>query len=233
MKINIKEYLADKERMHHNHISAGPFITISRNYGCDEESVVRSLIHKLNHMDGYDVKSNPWKYIDKEIIEESAVELGIKAFDVDHRVLAHHADGMTQWLSNFTHHYTLSDKKILDKVKDIIKAYARKGNVIIVGRGGVGVTKSMEHSLHIKLTAPLDYRIKVISRVKGVSALEAEEMIKRVDRERKAWAEHLIEEPLDNNVFDMIFNMEKLSIDEITNAMVGVLKQRELVPVHA
>lgn len=232
MKINLKDYLDERERMLSYQSIVGPVITISRNYGCDEESVVKSLITKLNNLQG-GLKPYPWKYIDKEILEDAARELGMKAFDVDHRVLLHNAEVVSEWLSGFTQHYKLPDTKILDKVKEIITTYGKKGNVIIVGRGGIGVTKSMENSLHIKLTAPLAHRIKTISHVKGISSIEAEQLANRVDKDRKAWAEHLIEKDLDPSVFDVIYNMETTSVDEITDMIVALLQKRGLVSVNS
>jgi len=228
MKINLKTYLEERERML-NSQSVGPVITISRDYGCDEESVVKLLISKLNHLNGIGLKSHPWRYIDKEILDESARDLGIKAYDVDHRVIAHHSEVISELLSSFTHHYRLPDKKIIEKVKEIITTYARKGNVVIVGRGGVGVTKSMENSLHIKLTAPLEFRAEVVSDFKGVSIAEAKELIHRVDKDRKAWAEHVVDQKITTDIYDMIFNMESTGVEEITDMIVMLLQKRELV----
>lgn len=233
MKINLKTYLEERERtLAQQQSVTGPVITISRNYGCDEESVVKSLIYKLNHLGGSGLKPHPWKYIDKEILEESASELGMKPREVNQRVISHHSDVVNEVLSGFLHHYRLPDKKILDKVKDIIMTYAQKGNVIIIGRGGIGVTRTLPNSLHIKLTAPLAHRMEVISKVKGISLAEAEQVIRQVDKERKAWAEHVVDKELNNSIFDMIFNMESTSIDEITDMMVALLQKRALVPAE-
>ncbi|WP_258098654.1 cytidylate kinase-like family protein [Marinoscillum pacificum] len=232
MKINLKTYLDERERVLAHQSVAGPVITISRNYGCDEEAVVKLLIQKLNNLGSGGLKSHPWKYIDKEILDESAAELGISATDVDHRIQLHHSDIVNDLLSGFNHHYRIRDKTILDKVKDIICTYAKKGNVVIIGRGGVGVTKNLPNSLHIKLTAPVQFRAEVIAKVKGVSISEAEEAIKRVDTDRKAWAEHLVDRKLNESIYDVTYNMETTSIDEITDMIVNILQKRALVPAE-
>jgi cytidylate kinase len=229
MKINLRDYLAERELMLQNRPLSGPVITISRNYGCDDKTVVHTLINKLNHLHEGGLKKHPWSYIDREIMEDSAKELGINTHDLDHRVLLHNVDHVSALFASFTHKYVIPDKKILQKVQEIILTYATKGNVIIIGRGGIGVTKSMKNSLHIKLGAPLDFRIAAVSQAKNISTIEAEEYIKRMDKYRKDWAEHLIDKPLDSSVFDVIFNMETTSIDEITNAIVALLQKRGLV----
>ncbi|WP_421876396.1 AAA family ATPase [Marinoscillum sp.] len=232
MKINLKNYLEERERLMAHQSETGPFITLSRSYGCDEESVIKSLIQKLNKLGSGGFKSHPWRYIDKEILEESAHELGMTSLDVDHRIQLHHADVVNDLLSVFNHHYHLPDKKIIDKVKDIICTYAKKGNVIIVGRGGIGVTRKLPNSLHIKLNAPLEHRIQVVSEVKKISATEAEKLIHKTDHSRKLWAEHLIDKAIDTSIFDLIFNMESTSVDEITDMIIAVLQKRALVPAE-
>lgn len=233
MKINLKNYLEERDRLQAFQSVEGPTLTISRNFGCDEEAVIQSLITKLNQLQGEGLKPHPWQYIDKEILEESAHELGIKAIDVDHRVRLHHSAIVNELLSGFTHHYRLPDQVIINKVKEIITTYAQKGNVIIVGRGGIGVTRSIKNSLHIKLTAPLAHRVAIVSKAKRISATEAKELIQRMDNDRKAWAEHLVEHEIDNSIFDLTFNMETATVDEITDLIISLLQKRGLVSPHS
>ena len=228
MKINLKNYLSDRDKSLHRPVVPGPVITISRAYGCDEHELVKSLIKRLNQLRDSGLKSHTWKYINKEIIEESAKQLKMQAYDLENRVMVHH-EPQSDWFANFDTHPKHSDTEIIDTIKDMITTYAKKGNVIIIGRGGIGVVKSMPNSLHIRLNAPLDYRIGLISRQMNMNPMDAEEMIRSIDNQRRKWSEHLVERPIEDGVFDLIFNTERLSVEEMTDQIVNLLISRKLV----
>ncbi|MBR09790.1 MAG: hypothetical protein CMP48_19150 [Rickettsiales bacterium] len=228
MKINLKNYMSEREKSLHKQSIPGPAITVSRTYGCDEHEFVKALIRKLNQLRDKGLKSHAWKYINREIIEESAKQLKMQAYDVENRVMVHH-EPQSEWFANFDSHKKLSDSEIIDVIKDMITTYAKKGNVIIIGRGGIGVVKSMPNSLHIRLNAPIDYRIGIVAKQMNMNPMDAEEMIRSIDNQRKKWAEHLIERPIDDAAFDLVFNMERMKVDEMSDQVVNLLVKRKLV----
>lgn len=230
INMNIKNYLDERDRVLPIPNVQGPVITISRSFGCNHEAVVGSLISKLNDLGVGGLKSHPWTYIDKEIIEEAASDLGMKTIDVEHRVLLHHSAVVTDLLSGFSQYYSLSDKTIIDDVKSVISGYAERGNVIIIGRGGVGVTRSIRNSVHVRLTAPLEYRAEVVAKANDINKLDAIAFIQRVDRDRRLWAEHLLEQKIDDSIFDLTFSMQSLRVSEITDIIINLMQKREMVP---
>ena len=228
MKINLKNYLSDRDKSNQKKIVPGPVITISRAYGCDEHDLVRALIKQLNQLRVSGLKTHAWKYINQEIIEESAKQLKMQAYDLENRVMIHN-EPESDWFANFDTHPKQSDTEIIDTIKDMITTYSKKGNVIIIGRGGIGVVKSMPNSLHIRLNAPLDYRIGLISKQMNMNPMDAEEMIRSIDNQRRKWSEHLVERPIEDGVFDLIFNTERITVDEMTDQIVNLLTRRKLV----
>ena len=50
--------------------------------------------------------------------------------------------------------YYKSDLKIRTTIAKVIRKFANEGNAIIVGRGGVAITRDIPLSLHIFLEAP-------------------------------------------------------------------------------
>ncbi|MCV9385211.1 cytidylate kinase-like family protein [Reichenbachiella ulvae] len=232
MKVNIKRYFEEREKMLATQTVPGPVITISRTYGCDEGAVLKALIGKLNALGPGGMKQHLWKYVDKEILDESAKVLGITPIDVEHRVFLHHSAVVNELLSGFSKDYNLSDKEIINNVKDVIDTYARRGNVVIVGRGGVGVVRYLRNSLHIQLTAPLEARAKWVSEKQELSREESIDLIRRMDSYRRTWTEHLIEQPIDDGIFDLSLNMQHLSVEEIADIIVSLMQKRRLVPLH-
>ena len=54
-------------------------------------------------------------------------------------------------------------------------------------------------------------------------------MIRSIDNQRRKWSEHLVERPIEDGVFDLIFNTERLSVEEMTDQIVNLLTSRKLV----
>lgn len=228
MKMNLKNYMEERDHALHTPDPPGPVITVSRSYGCEEQEFVKMLIRKLNHLRENGLKSHAWKSVKKEVIEQSAKTLKMQSYDVENRVMVHH-EPQSEWLAVFDAHQKWPDSKILETIKEQMLAYAEKGNVILIGKGGVGVLKSLENSLHIRLTAPFDYRVSRIARKMNMNSSLAEDMVRSIDQQRKKWAEHLVEESIHDSDFDLVFNMERMSADEMADMVVNLLRKRGLV----
>ncbi|WP_421877556.1 AAA family ATPase [Marinoscillum sp.] len=186
MKVNLKNYMEEREKNLHKPTISGPVLTISRSYGCDEHPLVNSLILHLNQLRDHGLKKHTWSYINQEVIEETAKALHMQPYDVEARVMAH-TEKTNDWLSGFNSRKTVSDSIILETIKDIMVTFARKGNVIFVGRGGMNVLRSIPNSLHVKVSAPRDYRVGQVVNQMKMNPRDAEDMIRSIDKQRKNW----------------------------------------------
>lgn len=134
----------------------GPFITISRDYGCQANTLARML------RDEFEKEGQKWSILNKEIIMESA-----KKLDMDPRLVQTISEStdrtlMDEVLSALTTKYYKSDRKIRQTIGMVISSAAMEGNAIIVGRGGAALTRDMHPSLHIKLYAPIEWRLQTL-----------------------------------------------------------------------
>lgn len=225
MKIDLKKYYEERERLSKKTAFDGPVITFSREYGCEANRIVRMLISKINERNAL-LKKSPWKFINKEILEESAKDLGLHPSQIDQRIQSHDDGSLSTLFSSLGQHYELADRKIIEKVKDIILNYARKGNVVIVGRGGSIVTRDIENAIRVRLVAPLEWRAKVIADKMKVTPKEALLIIKKFDENRIKWMEHLANKSFDISVFDLIINVKHVSDDEILAVLLNLMETR-------
>lgn len=230
MKIDLRKYLEERDHMHRSLLRDGPVLTVSRAYGCEANRLVRLLIHRINKLGPGALKKHPWKYISKEVIDECAFELGINPHDVDQRILAHSTDGINGLLAGFAHHYEVSDREILSKVKEVIINYAKRGNVILVGRGGSMVTEGMDNVLRIRLEAPLKWRARVIAGKLGIGDEAAYDLVQHMDENRVRWMEHLTGRTYNEHMFDLVINVEKMSDKETLDVILQVMKHRGMIP---
>jgi len=103
-----------------------PFITISRKTGCDGIRIAKLLVKEFKSL------GEQWKYIDKEILNDSAKKLKLNKSQVSYifeAELKTHADEILSALSS---RYYKSDKTVRKTVADVVKHYAKEIVAIIL-----------------------------------------------------------------------------------------------------
>ena len=88
--------------------------------------------------------------------------------------------------------YYKSDRRIRNTVGRVIRNIGIEGNVIIVGRGGVAITRDIPRSLHINLDAPMEWRAMRVSTKHNLSLEEAEKYANDVDKKRKQFSYNFV-----------------------------------------
>lgn len=230
MKVDLKEYMDKRDRLRALSSQTGPFVTLSRQLGCEGDKLAEALINKIHdRQQGLDQRPE-WKYLNKEIIENSAIELKLSPDRVKERVVEHGMSVVGNMFSGFGGPSQLPDDKIIKTVKELIIDYAQNGHTIIVGRGGASITQKFPNSLHIKLVAPLEWRIGVMMKRLDLTRTQAINMIEDVENKRKLWAEHLSDLPYNDDLYDLILNCRKLNTEEMVNVIVEVLQDRHMIP---
>ena len=111
----------------------------------------------------------------------------------------------------------------------MIREIAEQGQAIIVGRGGIAITRDLSNSLHINLVAPLDWRAAIISERYNVSIDEARISAIDIDNKRKEFRDYFEGKNSDYTSPDISFNCMTLSIDEIVSTIVKVSESRDFI----
>jgi len=228
MKIDLKKYYNEREKLMSSNAIKGPVITFSRVYGCEANRIARLLVNKVNERQ-FTMKRHPWRYISKEVLEESGKELGLHSTQVDHRIQSHDMDSFKTLFASLGQHYDVSDQKIIDKVYNIVETYANKGNVVIVGRGGSIVTKDMKNAVRIRLVAPLDWRASLISAKMHISHDEALIIVRRMDHNRAKWVENLAGGPVEDSIYDLTINVKNVTDQEIIEMILRLMEDRGFI----
>ena len=197
------------------HISAdsqpGPVICISREVGCGGVNVARLLTAELDSQ----TFCKKWKVLSKEILEESARELSMDPGKLRNYLKEGDRNMIDDILSDFSEKRYKSDKKISKTLIDLISSFANDGHCIIVGRGGHIIARDIEKSLFIKLTAPLDWRVKQIMEKNNLKMREAIDFIEKTEKERQNLIKHISNENVKDNEFDLTINLARMSIPEV------------------
>ena len=209
-------------------LSFGPIITISRAYGCPAKVVAQDLSLRLNtRLLG--TKTKRWKWISKEILDESAKELKLDKYLIKEAVNSDTKGIMDDLIISLAHKFYPSDAKIKKTLSEIIKSFAKEGSVIIVGRAGVSLTRNIQNSLHIRLEAPTEWLVKMVSDTQHITIAQARRKLLEIDYKRNLLREYFEGKKPDNSIFDVIFNYQTMNEDEILELIVRLVELRKMI----
>ena len=201
-----------------------PFITISRQTGAGGHALGKRIIELLNESTG-DPELRGWKLYDQEICKIVAEDQKLRVslselFAEEYHTLLD--DLMAEMILGYTSH-----DRLMPRMFRVIYELASMGKAVIIGRGSSFLTGDLPNGLHIRLVAPLSNRALRMQEVSGMSEDGAEQLVRKLDRDRSRLVKNYfhadIEDPLN---YDMIFNTEKQSIDEIAAVVTQVLRSR-------
>ena len=201
-----------------------PFITISREFGC-QANVLSNLIQIELQKKGYE-----WQIINKEILNSAGNELKMHP-DKIKRVISDRNRGMLdEALDAISAKYYKSDRSIRRAIADVVSTFAKQGNVIIIGRGGASITQDMPNGLHIRLGAPSSWRMQSIMERHKLNREDAIKLMASIDHKRFKLQRDYIKGVHDfDSLFDIKFNCSKVSLEEITQIIIQLMKKREMI----
>ncbi len=232
MKSILGSYMKERmERQERRKIQKepGPVVTISRSFGCPAKTVSQDLCFAINKKLGLSKNPLHWRWISKEILEESAKELRIDKQLIREASGAEERSIMDDVIMSLSKRFYPGDAKVKKTIRDIVMSFTNEGRVIIVGRAGVSITRDVKNSLHIRLTAPIEWRAETISKIQNISIDEARSKILDVDYKRGKLREFFEGCKPDNSVFDLICNFQTMKEEEILGMIMKVMELRGML----
>ena len=230
MKIDLSKYLEEwyKEDPAKN-IYPGPVVTISRELGCPSKKIACELSERLNKIKSTRAKDHPWRWISKEILQESAKELDVDCNQIQHIFKYKRRGVLEDLLLAQSKDYYKSDLQIRATIAKVIRNFANQGNAIIVGRGGVAITRDIPRSLHIFLEAPLEWRALRVAEKHNLPIDQARQYALSIDKKRSQFRDYFHGKGNDYTRFDVKLNCMTLEIEEIINIIIASLRVRKMI----
>ena len=210
-------------------------ITISRQFGCGGTEIATHVCREL----GY-------QYFEKRLMDRIAADMGLVEQEViDFSEDKYEAKGILErlfkskatvkevgaWTQSTTGAWTKVSQKIGEQesvtfVNNLILAASKKGDVVIVGRGGQGVLKDTPGVLHVRLVAPLENRTQ---RVQEREQINEEEARKQVEKRDNATADYLKRfhniEVSDATLYHLIVNTGMWDIETVVKIIVNAVRE--------
>ncbi len=189
-----------------------PFVTISRQYGCDAFSLAESLAEKLKKPFG----NQAITIYDRELLNVISEKKEITEYLV-HSLTERTRGEIEDWMVSLFGGLASEMKAFRSMAKTII-ALASKGHCIIVGRGGAVITQNLDGGRHVRLVAPIEWRLKNLEQYSSHQDDLQLEQLKQLDIEREGFVKKYLEKDIkETGHFDVILNNEKLSLEEQVN----------------
>lgn len=200
----------------------GPVITISREVGCNGVKLAHKIAKRLNKRN----LDKDWKVLSKEVFYESAKELDVEPEKVQRIFRQSDRYVFNDILDAFSTRKYRSEKKIVKTVTDVIRTFSKEGFCIIVGRAGHIIAQDIKNALHMRLVAPLEYRIKTIMENNHLNREEAIDFIEKVENERLSFRKSIGKVEYEEDMFDMFLNRASFD-DEKTIDMIEMAIEKK------
>jgi len=199
-----------------------PFITISREYGCDCTTICNIIAQKLNEYENIE----EWQTYDKELINKIVEDHQISETliqTIDTKKREEISELMRSMLTDYPPQVT-----VYKKLVQTIRSLSVMGRSIIVGRAGVVITKGLKYGVHVKFVAPFSNRVRKIMELNGIKDKgEAERLVENKDRERHSFLTQYIKfDAKDPVSYDVTINIARFSPEQVADIIIGILKAK-------
>jgi cytidylate kinase len=216
-RIYIEKTSSENLKTKKRRLNPGPLITISRETGIGAVAICEKLIEYLNLYAIEDYRD--WTYFDRDLIEKVMTDHHLP--EHFRKLLAEErTPKIDEWFGEILG-ITPSKLSLLHKTSHTILKLAETGNIICVGRGAQFITAKLPNSFHIRLVAPLNFRIENSIHLYNLDRKTAVDFIKKEDEERKDFIlKYFHKNVEDPHLYHMVINTNLLKIEEIAE-MIG------------
>lgn len=113
--------------------------------------------------------------------------------------------------------YQADDAAIVEGVRDLIVESAQRGNVVVIGHGGVSLLGWRPGGIPVLamlLRAGRAWRVEQLARRFAIDPSEAQRRMQRIDEARERYQRHYFNVDLyDSRQYDLVLNSETLGLD--------------------
>jgi hypothetical protein len=192
-----------------------PFITLSRQYGCPAYALAEELMSRLNSRLGEEC----WAIYDRKLIEWISSNLSVER-ELIHSLNERSRSELEDWVVSLISGRT-SQWGVFQRLAKAVRSLALGGRSILIGRGSGMITHDLPGGLHLRLAAPVEWRLEVLrkewpERAENLTV----DSLTRMDSEREAFVKkYLRVDPREATHYDLVINSARLSVTQQADAI--------------
>lgn len=206
-----------------NHL---PFVTISREYGSGGYDIADKMISIFND----ELKQSPvWAAYDRTLLNKIMTDMGFSQSLAE--TMTNEARKALTNIIQTTFSTFPSQISVYKKLVETICLLAANGNVIIVGRAGNIITKSITGGYHVRIVATMEYKVMNLMKKMDLTKLEAEKLIYAKSSERENFVKEYVRfDPADPHNYDLVINDSRHTVDQTARLIIDGMIIKKLLP---
>ena len=201
------------------HIGRYPFITISRQWGCEAWVHAQHLVEILNERCR---PQFPWAAYNREVLDRVASELHLSRKIVD-SLDGRRRDAMTELFDSILNR-KVDESLMFRKLAEVVRSLALHGNTILVGRGSYLLTQDLKMGLHVRMEASPDWRVRKVAAEQNLPVAEAEKFVHERQKERDQFLKSFFIQDRDNPFHhDLIIDTSRFNLAQTCEIIFAAL----------
>ena len=211
----ITEGTASSRRLDQPHGRLGNYITISREAGAGGSAIGDAVGQRLG-----------WEVLDKNLLDCVA-----ERFHLSRPMLEMVDETAPNWaydvLGPWLDHQIVTHEKYMVRLARIVVAAARRGNVVLVGRGGQFLLPR-DQGLAVRIIASEKYRVRRIMEKYAMEESQARQFVTVLDNGRRDFVSRFFHRDVaDPHLYDLVINAEYLGPEAAVEGILAAWKQVE------
>ncbi|MCB1050937.1 MAG: cytidylate kinase-like family protein [Acidobacteria bacterium] len=202
--------------MRHKDSTQPGFITLSREYGCDGRELSQALCNALNQKPGdlewvqFD-RETLLKFADPDLVSEEMLY-----------ILEEYGHSDIQGYLQEAMFGKKNQHMAVANLGKLIRMLARRGHVILLGKGSPVFTRDFKTGLHVRLVADLDWRIENHARRWKLSGHDARERVLSNQEKREAFVKQYLGVSIeDPSLYHLILNNALMDTDQMVKTILA------------
>lgn len=191
------------------HKALGHYLTVSRQAGAGGEEIAQLVGDRLG-----------WEVLDRGLVEQIAARyhLSLAALEMVDETGSNWASSFfTAWLDP----KIIPHEKYLAYAHRVVTAAARRGNVVVVGRGATFLLPR-ERGLAVRIVASERYRLAHVMRKHGIGEHQARQYIEGLERGRNEFVHQFFRRDIaDPANYDLVIAVDRFGPEAAADAIVA------------
>ncbi|MBQ8148061.1 MAG: cytidylate kinase-like family protein [Lachnospiraceae bacterium] len=189
-------------------------ISVSREYGSGGHKIAEELAKRFS-----------LPYYDRNLLDEIAHEKELK----DHKLHKYDEVPRNIIFSRTVRGYSNSPEEVIARMQfDYLRKKAEKGDsFVVVGRCAEDILKDFDAMMSFFIIADMETKLQLVQETRKVSREEAESIIRRHDKKRKAYHNYYCQTKWgDARNYDMTINCSALGIEKTTDIIEDYIRMK-------
>lgn len=202
----------------------GPYVTISRQYGCDGYELGELLLKKLNNRSA----DGKWQLYKKELLKQLAEDTGLTEDVIEKERLAK-PSLLKDFFRGMRRGGIPDGYEIRNKITIMVRTVAFEGHAIIIGQGGAMATADLENGLSVRIEASKEWRVIRVSRRENLSRQAASLRIEEIEKKRRHLRKIYEERNPRSPAFNLVIDNSMFDIEQISDQIIFAMEQKNLL----